>query len=239
MFENGSGEALIPSRTPALIPWLASAVPPEAASRDDLLGLADLVELGELDPDQARHRRADHRVRDVPEVVEVGDLVGDELDRVHHPGPDQDRVPHQRLRHLAEPGPPQQVQQHDGAVGVDPGRVAGADHRRHEVHGRRSLWTSGHPRNPRRRRSASTERVAQIDDDPRRNDAEHLQKGPGAGRDRHAGAGRDGERRARWQWQSAMARPRVTTRSTLPSSAPRRRRRSARSRSVSSTASLR
>jgi len=30
MFETGSGEALMPNRTPALIPWLTSEVPPEA-----------------------------------------------------------------------------------------------------------------------------------------------------------------------------------------------------------------
>ena len=28
MFENGSGEALMPRRVPALRPWLTSAVPP-------------------------------------------------------------------------------------------------------------------------------------------------------------------------------------------------------------------
>ena len=82
---TGSGERLTASRSPALTPWLASAVvlAPTAASASSQPGRVAVEE----DAEHGGDRRPDRGVDRVPHVVDVRDLVRDELDRVERRPP--------------------------------------------------------------------------------------------------------------------------------------------------------
>jgi hypothetical protein len=98
--------------------------PPTLETREDLAGFA----LGrELDPQRRADCGPDQRVDRVPEIVQVGDLVGDELDRIEDRGDCDHRVLGKRLRHLADAEASEDAQQGHRAVGVDARRPAGAE----------------------------------------------------------------------------------------------------------------
>ena len=90
MFENGSGEALIPAAVPALIAWLISAVPRRPRRPATSSAPTTWSRSANSTPIALPIAGRISGVEQVPGVVEEGDLVGDELDRVHHPGRDQD-----------------------------------------------------------------------------------------------------------------------------------------------------
>ena len=96
MFENGSGEVLAAARVVSLAAWLvAASVPPSSAAA---------VAQRRLVAAEHRRRRAPRRpesgskrVDRVPDAVEAGDLVDEELDEQHQAaGAEHDRVGERR-----------------------------------------------------------------------------------------------------------------------------------------------
>ena len=119
MLENGSGEVFTAARVVALARWLvAASVPPSKAAAVAAVAL--------IGAEYARRQRragrdAQQRVQQVPQRVDAGNLVGEELDEEHHAAGHE----HHRMLQQAEPG-----RQFDPA---HPARHAGQEEHRVEA----------------------------------------------------------------------------------------------------------
>jgi hypothetical protein len=73
----------------------------------------------------------------IPDVVDVWNLVGDELDREQRRRRDQDRVSLEDVRHsLDTPVPAEEPGHEDGRVDIDPARPAGGQYIGQRLHAR-------------------------------------------------------------------------------------------------------